>query len=356
MNKAKNVLYDALWVGPLGAVIVEFKRTSNVRDVRDGLIALAYALDNEPHGSQALLLLGKSRLTRKRLQEEANRFRAIVRPELAQRIWLAEMDEEGAIRGEIPQDGLPLRDYLKTMASQEFNPAGERVNRDSVKAHLLHHWLGGNGPITQAQLRRDTQASAPTVAAAMADFERQGLLHTTPTGVMLHEPSWEAWRRLAEAYAAKRTEVRFEDPSGMARSPMVMLQRLRDLQANKGVAQSVCVSGVIGAMFYDTHFDTTAPPRLDLCVYDGDLDFMRRLDAGLTVTKDPKSKAVVVVHMVPSKIVFGIPILSERVAPALDCLADILELGLISEARDFTQVLNQKAKLMFEARSANAIN
>lgn len=335
--------YDGRWTGPQGDVLVEVKRSSNARDVRDALIGLAFALDEEPSSSQAICLLGQTRLTHKRLNEEVQRFRRIVRPDLAGRISLTSQDERGNILGEFLNDCPELRAYLNKLARQELRSPTERVSREAVKAHLFQLWIKGMTPSSQAQIVRDTKASAPTVAEAIRDLEHQDLLQATRAGVMLKDPDWSAWRRMAEGYGAKRTTIRFGDPSGLARPPMELVKRLLNLQ-RQGRAASVALGGVVGAMHYYPGFDITAPPRLDLCVYDGDIEFMRQLDAGLSRTSDAKAKANVVVHLVQSDYASETTADGLRIASQLDCLADVLEIGLVAEAKDMTLHFNRVAR------------
>lgn len=345
-------LFDGIWTGPHGEVFVEVKRSSNARDVRDGLIGLAYQLVRSPANSQAICLLGRSRLAPKRLKEELAHFRDAVRPDLADRIWLAAIEQDKGIQGEIPQDSPELRSFLQELAARELDSGAERVNRETVKAHLINLWIDGLAPVSQAYLGRVTKASAPTVAAAMAELDKQGLLQTTSTGVTLHEPGWDDWRKLAEAHSAKHTQFRFVDPSRLARPPIAMATRLRDMQQNSK-ALSVAISGVIGAMHYDDTLDITAPPRLDLCVYDGDFGFMQQLDAGLVLDETGKGKAVAVIHVVPRTMECETDVVGRRIATPLDCLADLLEMGLVSEGRDFARTLNRRAKGLHKLESAN---
>lgn len=350
--KTTSDLFDGIWPGPLGQVYIEVKRSSNARDVRDGLIGLAYQLVRAPANSQAICLLGKSRLAPKRLKEELAHFREAVRPDLADRIWLAAIDQGKGIQGEVPQDSPELRSFLHELAARELDSGVDRVSRETVKAHLINLWIDGAAPVSQAYLGRVTKSSAPTVASAMADLDKQGLLHSTPTGVTLYEPGWDDWRKLAETHAAKRVQLRFVDPSNLARPPIAMARRLRDLQQNSK-ALSVTISGVIGAMHYDDTLDITAPPRLDLCVHGGDVGFMHQLDAGLVLDDTGKGKAVAVIHMVPRTMEFETDVFGRRVATPLDCLADLLEMGLVSEARDFAFALNRRAKRRHQLESLN---
>lgn len=337
--------HDSRWSGPAGDVLVEIKRSSNARDIRDALIGLAYALEQEPSSSMALCLLGRSRLTTQRLQEEVKQFRSIVRSDLASRISLASVTAEGRILGDIPQDCPSLQSYLTKRTRLELNAGGDRVSREAIKAHLVHLWINAHGALSQAQLSRETKASAPTVAAALRELEQRNLLRTTSDGVTLSEPSWESWKHLIEAYGAKRTNIRYTDPSGLPYPPWEIVKRLHRLQS-RGIATSVAVGGVVGATHYDPDFDLTAPPRVDLCVHDGDIDFMKKLDAGLVVTTDLKAKAIVVVHQVQSDFGCVTDPNGLRIASPMDCLADVLEFGLMAQAKELAMFFNRQAKSM----------
>ncbi|MES2957563.1 MAG: hypothetical protein V4792_05205 [Pseudomonadota bacterium] len=337
----KSDLYDGRWNGPRGDVLVEVKRSSNARDARDALLVLAYALADEPLSSEAICLLTKSRFTHKRLSEELDRFRFVVRPDIAMRVRLAAMDDRGELLGDLPQDGPMLRAFLTDLVHKESGSG--RVSRQSVKSHLINLWLDGRGPQPLAVLQRDTGASYPTVTAALSELEDQRLLYTTRNGGAVREPSWESWRRLAEAHAAERTTMQFVDHSGLARPIVDMAKRLKTLQ-ERSIAQSVAVGGVLGAQHYYRDLNVTAAPRLDLSVYDGDTSFLRQLDAGLVVSQEKDAKAVVVVHLNRSGDRFSGASEAGRVAPPLECLADLLEIGLSAEARDFALALNLRAK------------
>ena len=336
-------LYDGRWKGPSGDVLVEVKRTSNARDVRDALLELTYALAGEPSSSQALCLLVRSRLTPDRLSEELSRFRSVMRPDFAARVMLARMDDQDILFSDLTQADDGLRDYLKVLAQKELNASGDRVSRDAVKAYVANLWLQGHKAQTQASLQRETGASLPTVTTALRELDQQELLQTGSKGAKLREPTWDGWRRFAESYGNKRTSIRFADPSGLSRSPIDMFTRLTSLQ-KRGIAETVAIGGVVGATHYYPDLDITAPPRLDLTVFDGDTSFVKQLDAGLVVSERKDAKAVLVVHTTSGGERFVETSSEGRFAPPLDCLADLLEVGLAVEARDFAFALNQRAK------------
>jgi len=338
-------LYDVRWSSPDGDVLIEVKRTTNVSDLRDGLVALSYALaqDRSQRRARGLCVLTKTRLSEQRLRDELARFRCVIRPDLSSLIFLAAVADRGRIVGDLPPaPGENLERVILDLAHDESS--GGRVSRQSVKAFLVHSWLVGQGPQSMAALKRATGASYPTVAATLADLRGLGVLAESPAGAMLHEPSWEAWRHLAERQIADRKILRFVDPSGHARPPEQLVRRLQGV-FEKNPGTKVAIGGVLGAFDYDPELDISAAPRLDLSVYDNDTRFMRKLDAALVQTADPTAKAAVVLHLhrglksAPDRDQPG-----RRAASALDCLADLLELGYQAEARDFTSALARLAR------------
>jgi hypothetical protein len=77
---------DDRWDGPGGPILVEVKKTSSVRDVRNALLALAYRVSSDVPASRAVCAVVDSRLSRGRLQDELDQFRAVIHPSLASRI------------------------------------------------------------------------------------------------------------------------------------------------------------------------------------------------------------------------------------------------------------------------------
>ena len=194
-------------------------------------------------------------------------------------------------------------------------------------------------------MARETGASVPTVTAAFRSLRQDGVV--APRGasfVLSDELPWQTVIRLAQEHAKERRVIRFTDPNGLARSPMEMARRLDGLHG-RGEAAEVSFGGVLGAERLYPELDITAPPRLDLCLYNSDTSFVRQLDAGLLETSDPDDKAVLVLHMTrdptrgPNKSHALV-----AVASPFDCLADLLEIGLEAEAKDYWLGLSRQRK------------
>jgi hypothetical protein len=347
-NLTDDGLVSLHWNNPAGPdVLAEIRRTSTARDVREALVALAYAVGTAPRPANGLCVIADSRLSGARLRSELDRFRAIVRPDLAARLYLAaaKTGEVMYLDGESPETSQSFMKALFDAVREEGAVAGAtRVTRQQVKAALVERALWGLAPLTLADLRRLTGASYQTANAALIELQKLGVVTGERDGpIVLHGLRPLALRKLADEHAGARKSVRFVDPTGNARMPSAMADRLLSLRSKQG-ASKVTISGVLGATRYFPDLNITAAPRLDLSVYDGDQRFVAKLDAGLLRTDDQNRKPALVLHMQrdcrPPEIADKEP----ELAAKLDCLADLEELGLRAEAEAFAYELCETAR------------
>lgn len=349
---SRNLTNDGVvslhWKNPGGTdVFAAIRRTSTARDVREALVALTYEVSTSSRPANGLCVILDGRLSTARLHEELERFRAIVRPDLAARLYLAaaKNGQEMYLEGESPETGQSFMDALFEAVREEKAAAGgTRVTRQQIKAALVERALCGLPPLTLADLRRQTGASYQTVDAALLELQKIGVV-TGERGrpIALHGLRPAVLRKLADEHAGARKSIRFVDPTGHARLPSAMADRLSSLRS-KQVAEKVAISGVLGAIRYFPDLNITAAPRLDLSVYDGDQRFVSKIDAGLLRTEDQNRKPVLVLHMQrdcrPPEVLNKEPELAAR----LDCLSDLEELGLQAEAKEFAYVLCENAR------------
>lgn len=335
--------YDGRWVGPGGDCLIEIKRTNNARDLRGALLALAYALEKEPIGTQAMLVLTESKLSTARLREELDRFRNIVRDGVGQNIHLMAFGEEmERMQETLPQfkDGLSL--FIHDLVRHDTATQGGRVSRVFVQSLVVDRWLQGRPMGSSVEVMTESKASKPTVTAALEHLTKLHVITGHFGNFAVQPPSWEAWQSLALDLKSERRAIHFADPSGLARGPSALFARLIKVMERANQSLDVALSGVMAASRYYEHLNITAPPRLDLSVYDGHTKFVRHLDAGLVEVKNVRAHAPLVLHLgrrirSPSASqVSGV----DQASP-LECLADLLDIGLTAEAHDFAQHLNR---------------
>lgn len=352
LNRLDDQKIDGRWSGHDGDVLVEVKRTNNVRDVRDGLLTLAYRLAVEPSSTTAMLcvLTTKSRLSPTRLNHEADCFLSVLRPDLSDRVRLIRILETASgIRLSYAEDPrlqsshgvepgfLP---WLEGVVARETTSV--RASRQTVISALALSWLRGAEPMTARSLQMLCGASYPTVANAVAKFTDWDLLEQrTDRRLMVRYIPVALWMKLAEQHAGSRKLHRFFDPTEQTKSPETLSAKLFKLQ-QQGMAAKVAVGGVLGARHYFSDLDITASPRLDLSVYGaGGLDFVQHLDAALEETEDARVKPTLVVHETSEPVRF-IDHLDGTWASELECCADLIEIGLTREAHEMMTALSNR--------------
>ncbi len=324
---------------PEGAALLDLRRTSNARDLRGALVSLAYSLTGHPQAAWAVCALTETRISADRIRNELEQFRSLVGEALGHRLFLVAVEAD-RVHGELPSADPAF--VAGVVAAAGRGRVSKVVPRQAVISTAMQAWLDGRTRLSVADLRRITGASYPTVAAALKELERLRALAPDDKGYE-YAPNlaWGTWQRLAEMHSADRKTIRFTDPSGLSRTPYEMAKRVTSLQS-KGSALAVEIGGVLGAEQYYPGLDITAALRLDLCVYDGDVDFVRKIDAGLVQSADPNTKAVLVVHLAHDISHRRSQLVDLRVASVIDCLADLLEIGYQAEAADFIRAMQAK--------------
>lgn len=340
---------DVRLSSPNGEVLLEVRRrTTAAVDLRGILLTLAYSLSREPQTSRAVCVLLDPRMTSQRVREELDRFRATVRPDVAERVFLLAV-RKGKIQGEQPSADPSLLPRILESARREPATAG-RVTQQAIKSAVLVHWLSHRGRVGVAEMSRQTGASMPTVSAAFRAMQQERLILPIDGGWELaNDLPWMTVQRLAEDHANDRRVIRFTDPNRLHRAPEEMARRLNALQS-RGEFLQVDVGGVLGAERYYPDLDITGAPRLDLSVYDLDTSFVRKLDAGLAEASDPEARAVLVLHLTRKPIREPSKPGHLRAASQIECLADLLEIGLYAEAKDFWMGLVRKRRELMDAQ------
>lgn len=332
---------------------VEIMTSHNLRDLRGALLALAYVVGNEEDPTvQALCVLVDSKITDKRLNDELAMFHMAVQPALASRIHVCLYRGCGELDAQI-HPGPGFDEWLSELVRrQDRRSASPGSTQHTVFAELVRAWLRRSEPQTTTALQAAAGASYPTVAAVLRQLEAQDVLErTSDRRVALRKFPWDEWRRWVVASSEARRAVRFVDRTGQARSPEDMMVRLMKLHRD-----DVAVGGVLGAKHHFPELDINGSVRLDLSVQGNskavELDFMRRLDAGLVASGDPMEKPSVVVHFLGGRT----PSSFERDggmlwADPLECLADLYDLRLDAQADEMLHALISRRGSMSSGRN-----
>lgn len=328
----------------IGNRLIEVKiGKASSRNLRAGLLQLAYALEAHPT-KVGYLLLSDADITEQRIQKEWQLAANVLRSDIAQRLTLA-MEKDGRLGGVLRSIDLDTKQVLLDVLSEERIRSGSRISRSDasfvVLKILLHRWFTRGDAVTSEWLGETCGYSYPTIASALEKLgsavERDSSRKVRLRGF----PQEEYLRLVAMSDRARATE-RYADTSGQERSPEKHLKRLASLGI-KGVG----VGGVLGARHYFDDLDIVGVPRLDISVHARDLgtapDFIHRLDPALKKITDPREPASLVVH----HIYHARPLFETRDdglhwADPVECLLDLHEARLEMQAKQFLDYLRRK--------------
>jgi len=315
------------------------------RHFRSTLVGFAKILlvDRRFHG---ILVLDEPQISDDRLREEWLGIEPLFRPELLKRITLV-------IRREGNPDEVvgPLTDIEKNCIEPVSERARQRAFRPmrrpseaffDILRVLLVHWFRQSGPLTSKELAEQTGFTYPTIANTLERLERRLIRHSDRRVELSAFPE-EAWFQLVVQADKARASQGFVDPSGRPRPYEVLLDRLRDLGR-----EDIAVSGVLGARHYLPGLDLAGTPRLDLIVqarhFGGPPTFLRRLDPALKPAGRGEPCQVVVHTLFRPDPIFSQPENGIRWADEVECLLDLHEMRLESQALEFVERLTPKPK------------
>ncbi|HEY1791891.1 MAG TPA: hypothetical protein VGG34_03170 [Opitutaceae bacterium] len=331
----------------VGDCLIEVKiGTASLRNIRAGLLQLAYALERQPK-KRGYLLLSDAGITESRIQMEWELARAVLNSDVARRVTIG-VEKEGRLRGVLQSIDLDTKRVLLEVLEKQREKSGPRMGRSDasfvVLKVLLHHWLTDGGAVTSEWLSRKCGYTYPTVANAL-----KGLGSATERDssrrVRLRGFPHEEYLRLVAMSDHARATARYADASGQARSPERHLRRLEAMGL-----KAVGVGGVIGARHYFEDLDIVGAPRLDISFHArgpaADVDFIYKLDPALRQITDPREPASLVIHQV----YHADPFFSPRSgglnwADPVECLLDLHEAHLEIQAKQFLDVLKRRRPL-----------
>lgn len=333
---------DALIGHSVFEVLIDLRDLRHFRSTFMGL-AKILLVDSRFHG---ILVLDEPQISEDRLQEEWYGVAPLFRPEILDRITLV-------IRREDTPDEFvgPLTDIEKNSIEPVCERARQRAFRPmrrpseaffDILRVLLVHWFRKSGPLTSKELAEQTGFTYPTIATALDRLEPRLIRHSDRRVELSAFPK-EAWFQLVAQADKARASQGFVDPSGRPRPPEVLLDRLRDLGRN-----DIAVSGVLGARHYLPGLDLVGTPRLDLVVnarrMTGPPTFLRRLDPALKPAGRGEPCQVVVHTLFRPEPFFSQPENGIRWADEVECLLDLHEMRLESQALEFVERLTPKPK------------
>ena len=296
---------------------------------------------------RGILILDEPQLTENRLHEEWLSIQDIFRPEILHRLAFV-IHREGVPDHIIGQLGLLERESIPAVIEHARLHSLRPIRRPSeaffdILRLLTVHWFRKSGPLTSKQLCAQSGFSYPTVAAALERLETDLIRHSDRR-IELRSFPRDAWFKLLAQADKVRSSQGYTDRSGRARPPQVLLDRLHQLGRS-----DIAVGGVLGARHYVPGLDLIGTPRLDLVVHHNRMrvpgDFLRRLDPALKPIERGETPQVVVHTLYRSSPFFTLTGNGEIWADEVECLLDLHEMRLESQALEFVERLTPPSKL-----------
>lgn len=332
---------DAVLGNSVFEVLVEPR---DLRRLRASLMDIA-RYSGGPRKRRGILVLDEPRVTESRLIEEWDGIRGIFRPEVLDRVAMV-IHREGRPDHIIGQMSAQERESVEAVVAHSRLTMSRPSRRPSeaffdVLRILLVHWFRKSGPLTSKELGEQAGFSYPTISTALVKLEPYLARHSDRR-VELRSFPRDAWFKLVAQSEKVRSSQGYSDRSGRPRPPEVLLGRLQELGRD-----DIGISGVLGARHYLPGLDLIGTPRLDLVVHAsrgrGGNDFLRRLDPALKPSERGEVPQVVIHTLYRPASFFQIQETAAIWADEVECLLDLHEMRLESQALEFAERLSLNA-------------
>lgn len=328
-------------------VVEERTRLRSIRDLRESLLKLLYAITDDSKKT-ALFVLHDPVMKQETIEAERRKAEKSFIPDLTKRLRIVIVkDSSQTVLGGKDLNAASHRklEQLRFTASQ---PHGERVPRADafyvILKLLIRDWLARRDPITTHELQKASGYSYPTVAAALKRLGNR-IQRDSKKRVKLIQLPRSEWARLVAVSERMRCTAYFTDRSHAPEQNLDFLfRRLRQLSRT-----DMALGGVRGTLHYYPALDLIGNPRLDISIHCPhgvvDLDFVRYLDPALTRTNDATGFIRLAVHLIQHATPgFSTGPGSMLYADPVECLLDLHELRLEQQAHEFMNFLIARAE------------
>ncbi len=295
---------------------------------------------------RAVIILNEPHISEDRLQSEWAGVQKIFRPEIMRRLALV-IHRGGSPEQTLGQLSQQERESIQTVIDHVEKSALPKTRGQSDRGYdilriLINQWIRQAGPLTSRWLGGAAGCSYPTMAAALERLEKQLIRHSDRSVELKAFPEDEWFRLVANSEKVRQT-LRFADASGQPRSFDSLLSRLRKLKPD-----GVAIPGVLGAQRLYPALDLVGTTRLDLTLHcqtgQPDTRFLRQLDPALKSAENGEP-ARLVIHVLRYPHRFSEADAGGILwADPVECLLDLHEMRLDSQALDFLRVLTPKKR------------
>ncbi|WLD13988.1 hypothetical protein [Planctellipticum variicoloris] len=337
-----------------GRTVLEVKRVlDGSRGLHAAAMQLAMSLNETPFIKRACLVMGRTRMSRSRIEKEWNSVKSVLHPSIADRLAIILVEHDATwVEPNEPflrriADHFEYRWKSGQSALAEPMPQTPGQKHYEIAKVLLSRWLTRQGPIPVGELAGVVGCSYPTVRKSLDDSALGDNLTTTSSrSVELRMFPHVLWSELVALAPKMRRSLRYRDRSGDKPSPQSLLARLERNHPAK-----IAMGGVVSARDWDPDFDLHGTPRIDLVCHapDGefDLSFVKRLDPALERTDDANRSPVLVVHILQraSSLFVERPGTRIPLADPVETALDLYDLSLTVQANELLSRLRPEARL-----------
>lgn len=331
--------------GGRGVAIVD--RLLGRRDLDAVALRVARWLAEKPSREAAIVAL-ETQMSENRLRTEWRTIGELLRRDVTRRMALVAAGLEGGKGG--PRGWLaPIEERVCQHEAPRRSPNRARRAAVSTMSYevlklVVRHFLLKSGPIHRNRLMKESGASYPTVARALARMEEQGELERLrDRRVVVPAFPQRTWQEILSLAPTLRPPIAYRDASGRKSDPAALLRRLESLRPER-----VALGGVAAARRWDEHFDLHGLPRLDviwhLPVESTQPSFVRQLDSALAPARSRLDEPVVVVHVLRRReaLFRRRPDGGIDIADPVETLLDLVELRLSDQADELIRRLSER--------------
>ena len=290
---------------------------------------------------RGILVLDEPQVSESRLHEEWASIQSIFRPEILHRLALV-IHREGVtdqVFGELgwqERESIPdIIDHARKHALPKSRGPADTFY--DILRILINQWIKRAGPLTSRWLGEAAGCTYPTVASSLEKLDKYLIRHSDRRVELRAFPKDEWFRLVANADKVRQT-LRFADHSGQPRPIESLLSRFE-----RNRPENTAIGGVLGARRMFPDFDLIGTPRLDLAIHSRarkpDLGFLRQLDPALKPARYDEP-ARLVIHTLRYPITFFENTPDGTLwADPVECLLDLHEMRLESQAAEFLRFL-----------------
>lgn len=329
----------------IGDALIEVKMGVDSRRTLSGaLMQLAYHLGDRP-GFRGYLVVVDSSITLPSLHDEWQRAAHVLRPEIQRRLNVCLLKSDQFLGVPSNPDADTQRLLSQVVEQERSKMSAHRSPRNSEPFYdilriLINQWIKRAGPLTSRWLAEAAGCTYPTVASALEKLEKYLIRHSDRRVELKAFPKDEWFRLVANADKVRQT-LRFADRSGQPRSVESLVSRLQ-----KHRPDGVAFAGVLGARRIFPAIDLIGTPRLDLTLHcrtrQPDIGFLRQLDPALKPAERDEPARLVIHLLKTPHTFFETDPDSILWADPVECLLDLHEMRLESQALEFLQALTPK--------------